>query len=144
MILSATLKRESVDGETVRYVDSYWGEHSFLSGAIVLKASDLPDPPPALLRVSLSWYQAPRSQDGSGTGEESALGASGAGPQRIAQGDRVHVIKSRKSGVKSPPEWLEQYVGRTGIVLWTTADGAMVDLDTDTAWFSYEELEYKG
>jgi hypothetical protein len=142
VILSATLKRESVDGATVRYVDSYGGEHSFLSGAIVLKASDLPDPPPALLRVSLSWYQAPRNQDG-GPGEESALAATGAGPQRIAQGDRVQVIKSRKSGVKNPPEWLEQYVGRTGIVLWTTADGAMVDLKTDTTWFSYEELACK-
>jgi hypothetical protein len=143
MILSATLKRESADGETVHYVDSYGGKHAFLSEAIVIRASDLPDPPPALLRVSLSWYQAPRAQDdGSGTGEESIL-AAGAGRQGIAQGDRVEVIKSRVSGVKNPPEWLEQYVGRIGIVLWTTTDGAMVDLKTDTAWFSYEELQYK-
>ena len=55
----------------------------------------------------------------------------------------VEVMKSRVSGVKSPPEWLEQIVGRTGIVLWTTADGAMVDLDADTAWFSYDELQSK-
>ena len=143
MILSATLKMESVDGAAVRYVDSYGGKHSFLSEAIVIKASDLPDPPPALLRVSLSWYQAPRPQNGKSTGEVSVLATAGAGRQEIAQGDRVEVIKSRVSGVKNPPEWLEQYVGRTGIVLWTTTDGAMVDLKTDTAWFSYEELEYR-
>ena len=143
MILSATLKMESVDGAAVRYVDSYGGKHSFLSEAIVIKAADLPDPPPALLRVSLSWYQAPRAVEGQGTGEDRTPAATVAKPKRIAQGDRVEVIKSRVSGVKNPPEWLEQYVGRTGIVLWTTTDGAMVDLKTDTAWFSYEELECK-
>lgn len=134
MSLSATLKMASVDQGAVYYVDSFGGAHAFLAGPIMVQASDLPDPPPALLRVSLSWYQEPRPQTGA---QEPAKG------RKIAQGDHVSVVKSRVSGVKNPPEWLEQYVGRTGIVLWTTADGAMVDLGSDTTWFAYEELAYK-
>ena len=141
MILSATLKRESVDDATVRYVDSYGGKHSFLSEAIVIKAADLPDPPPALLRVSLSWYQAPRTEEGQGAGEESMSAATKAGRPRPAQGDRVKVIKSRKSGVRNPAEWLEQYLGQTGVVLWVTPDGASVSLGGGAVWFSYDELE---
>jgi hypothetical protein len=141
MILSATLKRESIDGDAVRYVDSYGGDHSFLSGAVVLKASDLPDPPPALLRVDLSWYQAPRDRAETGTGETSAQVSSHVGRDSIGQGDRVTVIKSRISGVQNPPEWLEQHLGRSGVVLWITAGGANVDLGDDTVWFAYDELE---
>jgi hypothetical protein len=141
MILSATLKKESADGANVRYVDSYGGKHSFLSEAIVIKAADLPDPPPALLRVSLSWYQAPRAVEGQGSGEEGALAVGKAGPPRLAQGDWVKVIKSRKSGVRNPAEWLEQYLGQTGVVLWVTPDGASVSLGGGAVWFSYDELE---
>jgi hypothetical protein len=142
MILSATLKRDSADGATVRYVDSYGGKHSFLSEAIVIRAADLPDPPPALLRVSLSWYQAPRTMEGQGTGEERApVVATKAAQPRVAQGDCVKVIKSRKSGVRNPAEWLQQYMGQTGVVLWVTPDGASVSLEGGAVWFSYDELE---
>jgi hypothetical protein len=143
MSLSATLKMESADQDTVRYVDSFGGRDAFLAGPLALKASDLPDPPPALLHISLSWYQAPATAGAGGAGAEGTPARSHAKHRKITQGDRVEVVKSRVSGVKNPPEWLEQYVGRTGIVLWTTADGAMVDLDPDTAWFSYEELNFK-
>jgi hypothetical protein len=135
MSLSATLKMESVQQGTVRYVDSFGGADAFLPAPVAVRASDLPDPPPALLHISLSWYQAPLT--------EGAPPSAHAEPRRIAQGDRVEVVKSRVSGVKNPPEWLEQYVGRTGIVLWTTADGAMVDLGADTTWFTYGELKPK-
>jgi hypothetical protein len=141
MSLSATLKMESTDQDGVRYVDSYGGRDAFLAGPLVIRASDLPDPPPALLRIALTWYQAPITQGAGTAGAE--VGRAHAKPRNIAQGDRVKVIKSRLSGVKNLPEQLEQYIGRSGIVLWTTADGAMVNFKTDTAWFSYEELEFK-
>jgi hypothetical protein len=142
MILSATLKKDSADQETVRYVDTYGGRDSFLGEALVIKTSDLPDPPPALLRVSVSWYQVPATSTpvAGKTRERVAAGMQRTG---IAQGDRVEIVKSRVSGVKSPPEWLEQYVGRIGVVLWTTNDGAMVDLGAGASWFSFEELRPK-
>jgi hypothetical protein len=140
MILAATLKRESIDGENVRYVDSYGGKDSFLSGPVVVRASDLPDPPPALLRVSLSWYQAPRAEDGDGPGEEGTLESTAAGRRRIAQGDRVKVIKSRIAGVRNPAQWLDQYLGEAGVVLWVTPDGATVNLGDGAVWFAYDEL----
>lgn len=143
MSLSATLKMESADEGEVRYVDSFGGTDAFLAGPVVIRASDLPDPPPALLHVSLSWYQAPVTGGAGSAGAEGAPPSAHTKPRKIAQGDRVEVVKSRVSGVKNPPEWLEQYVGRTGIVLWTTPDGAMVDLGADTTWFSYEELTFK-
>ena len=114
-----------------------------------LKASDLPDPPPDELRVTCrlgrggSRTRAAGSAAADRGAESGAPAGAHARPRKIAQGDRVEVIKSRVSGVKNPPEWLEQYVGRTGVVLWTTADGAMVDLGADAIWFSYEELESK-
>jgi hypothetical protein len=135
MILSATLKRERVDGEIVRYIDSYGGEHSFLSEPLIVKTSDLPDPPPALLRVELSWYQAPRAAGGV------AAGPGVAGPATIAQGDVVRVIKSRTAGVRNPPQWLQQHMGKTGTVLWVTIGGASVDISGEAVWFSYDELE---
>jgi hypothetical protein len=38
---------------------------------------------------------------------------------------------------------LAQYLGKTGVVLWTTDDGAMVQLAGGATWFPYEELEAK-
>jgi hypothetical protein len=143
MSLSATLKMQSVDQGTVRYVDSFGGTDAFLAGPVVVRASDLPDSPPALLHISLSWYQAPVAERAGTAGAERVPASAHTKTRKIGQGDRVEVVKSRVSGVKNPPEWLEQYVGRTGIVLWTTADGAMVDLGADTTWFSYDELNSK-
>jgi hypothetical protein len=141
MILSATLKKDSADQATVRYVDSYGGRDAFLAGAFVVRASDLPDPPPALLHVSVSWYQAPGRAGTPNAGAESALAANGSGHRKIEHGDRVKIIKSKVSGVENPPEWLEQHLGKTGLVLWMTAGGANVDLDGCAVWFAYDELE---
>jgi hypothetical protein len=139
MILSATLKRDSAEGDLVQYVDSFGDKDSFLSGAIVLRASDLPDPPPALLRVSLAWYQAPRVQ--ADAGREGGSPHTEGGAHKVSQGDLVKVIKSRTSGVENPAEWLEQHLGKTGVVLWVTAGGASVDLSGEAVWFAYDELE---
>ena len=54
------------------------------------------------------------------------------------------IVKNRLAGIHQPPEWLEQYLGRTGTVLWTTAGGAMVKLDNEATWFPYAELEVSG
>jgi hypothetical protein len=140
MILAATLKKASVDGDEVRYVDSYGGEHAFLAGALVVKTSDLPDPPPALMRVSLSWYQTPRTLEDQNVAEEHSPAAAGDDRKRIARGERVKVIKSKNSGVRNPPEWLEQHLGKAGVVLWLTPDGASVELDGKAVWFHYDEL----
>jgi hypothetical protein len=139
MILSATLKKDCANGDVVRYVDSFGGKHSFLSLPVEIKACDLPDPPPALLRISLDWYQEPRSQAAPMFGAD--RGSAKAPLRTVEPGDMVTVVKSRVSGVQSPPEWLEQHLGRTGAVAWVTPGGANVDLGDETVWFSYDELE---
>jgi hypothetical protein len=149
MILSATLKRDAVDDAAVRYVDSFGGKHSFLAGPVSVKRADLPDPPPTLLRVEFSWYQAAKvvvpgdEERVAGQGQDAAGHESGE-QRQVAQGDRVKIVKNRKAGVRNPSEWLEQYVGRTGVVLWATATGANVDLDGEAVWFSFDELDPVG
>jgi hypothetical protein len=152
MSLSATLKRESFEEGEVRYVDSYGGPDAFLADGIVVRAVDLPDPPPALIHITLSWYQTAASAGGDtgAAGSEPAGlhatpgAAHGAGHPNMKQGDVVKIVKSRISGVRNPPEWLEQHLGKTGVVLWTTASGANVDLDGTAVWFAFEELELQG
>jgi hypothetical protein len=53
----------------------------------------------------------------------------------------VTIVKNLLGGVASPPEWLEQFLGRTGTVLWTSESGAMVDLPDGASWFRHAELE---
>jgi hypothetical protein len=60
--------------------------------------------------------------------------------EALATGDQAKIVKNALAGTKYPPEWLEQYLGRTGKVLWTTAGGAMVELDHEATWFPYAEL----
>jgi hypothetical protein len=139
MILSITLKRQSIDGETVTYVDPTAGEHALFAGPVVLTSSSLPEEPPALLRVDVSWFQASRLDAG-----EAGLGALGAVPDRshpLGVGERVKVVKNRKAGVRNPAEIVEEHLGKSGVVLRTTAGGANVDLGDKVAWFSTEELE---
>ncbi len=124
---------------TLRYTYASETAAGHAGDAVVLRASTLPDPPPDVIHVTVDWPEP--AVGGVSREAERAAAISAAERKKVAQGDRVEVIKSRVSGVKSPPEWLEQYVGRSGVVLWTTADGAMVDLDADTTWFSYEELK---
>ena len=144
MNVAITLVKESEDELIVRYAEKNTRGNPLLSNGLVLRRSALPDPPPALVHATLVWEQDAAATD---AGRTSARHAS---PQvvspwqdEVKAGDHLTIVKSRSAGVRSPPEWLEQYVGRTGIVLWTTTDGAMVDLKTDTAWFSYEELEHR-
>ena len=59
------------------------------------------------------------------------------------EGATVVIVKNRLAGIHQPPEWLEQYLGHEGRILWTTAGGAMVQLDKQATWFPYAELEVK-
>ena len=134
-------KPDAPDGSAVTYTYVGEGAGGHSADAVVLRASMLPDPPPDVIYLTVDW---PRPEVVGHAGEaERAAVVTATAHKKLAQGDRVEVVKSRVSGVKSPPEWLEQYVGRSGVVLWTTADGAMVDLEADHTWFSYEELKPK-
>jgi hypothetical protein len=150
MVLSATLKRDAIDDVAVQYVDSFGGEHSFLAGPVLVKRSALPDPPPTLLRLEFSWYQAakvavaPGPEEGAAGQGKNAPGHEPSVLRQFAQGDRVRIVKNRNSGVRNPSEWLEQYLGRTGAVLWVTATGANVDLDGEAVWFSFDEFDPVG
>ncbi len=132
------MSRQGDDRITVRYalIDA---ESGLVTDALELKASVLPDPPPELISVSIEWAD-DRPAEGGAPPERSVAAPNPVAAASIRVGSRVEVIKSRISGVRNPPTWLEEYVGRTGIVLWTTADGAMVDLGQDITWFSYSEL----
>jgi hypothetical protein len=142
VVLSATLKMKSFDGEVAHYVDTFGGRHAFLAEAIAVRASDLPHPPPALLRVSLDWYQTPRSRPAEKVENGGQMRAAAA--PTLGPGDMVKVVKSRISGVESPAERLEQHLGKIGMVRWVTAGGANVDLSGEVVWFAYEELELVG
>ena len=152
MSYSVTMKRQGRDtGQagheaTVRYADVRGGTGGLLAQAVVLRASALPDPPPDEIHITVDWAEVAarpgRRQRGCGPrrpirARRWARAPGGGSPKR-ATASRWSRAEYRAS--KNPPEWLEQFVGRTGIVLWTTADGAMLDLDGETAWFSYEEL----
>jgi hypothetical protein len=147
MSYSVTLKRlgatatDSAVEATVTYAAAGPLTSGALAEPVVLRAAALPDPPPEVIRITLDWAEAVPARTAR-TGPRSKGAAAIPVPARsdIHKGDQVKIVKSRVSGVKSPPEWLEQYVGRTGLVLWTTADGAMVDLDGAPAWFSFAEL----
>lgn len=58
----------------------------------------------------------------------------------IEAGSSVTIVKNQLAGMNQPPEWLEEYLGRKGTVLWTAAGGAMVRLDKEATWFPYAEL----
>jgi hypothetical protein len=142
MNVALTLVKESEEELTVGYAEMDTGENPLLAEGLVLRRSALPDPPPQLMHILLRWEQ-DATASGTIPAEAEYPLPRGATSWRdeVKVGDHLTVIKSRSAGVKSPPEWLEQYVGRTGVVLWTTADGAMLDIDGKASWFSYQELK---
>jgi hypothetical protein len=104
-------------------------------GSLSIDSQALPRPTPPLMRISLYFYDelaTPARADTLGAAPARAV---------LKADDEVTIVKNSLAGIRYPPEWLEQYLGRTGRVLWTTADGAMVRLDTTATWFPYAELE---
>ena len=143
--ITMTLMKDSENPTEVHYGGEEDRHNPLLAGGIVLGRASLPDPVPELLRLSLEWEVAPAAPPLPFAAEPRGVPAGrspGAQwPQSVKAGDPLVVIKSTIAGPNSPPEWLQQYLGRTGIVLWTTADGAMLDFEGKASWFSFKELK---
>ena len=136
LTLSFTLAEE--DEETAAYEEQVEGGKPSVIGTISLRKSAFTTPLPPVLRISLSYHAAgpALSQPPGSTPSPRAVPS-----KALEAGDTVTVIKNQQATVTSPPEWLEQYLGKAGIVLWTTPSGAMVDLTSSVTWFPYAELE---
>ena len=135
MTLVATLTLAQEANGRAQYVETPRGEDLPIIGTLSVEDWALPEPTPSAVRVIIEFYEATRPR--------TAPDAGRAAPTRketLREGDEVTIIKNTMAGMKYPPEWLEQYLGRTGKVLWTTRGGAMIRLDDEASWFSYAEL----
>ena len=108
-------------------------------GPVTVQKWALPQPTPTAVRVSIEPYVAehPAKPDRTSAASLSEHEAE----SLLKEGAAVTIVKNRTAGIHQPPEWLEQYLGRKGTVLWTTAGGAMVKLDRQATWFPYAELQ---
>jgi hypothetical protein len=124
------------DGRT-HYAEETTDDQTPVVGSVSIHSAALPSPAPPVVEMSLRFVDA--------TAEPAPMADLSRfipPPQdALKVGDKVKIIKDRDSGIRYPPEWLEQYLGRTGRVLWTTAGGAMVKLERGATWFPYNELE---
>lgn len=130
---------EYEDEETATYEEQVESGRPPVVGTISVKKSALSAPLPSVMRITLSYSEgrpAPSEPLGS-----TLLHQAASSGKALEAGDKVTIVKSRHGTLASPPEWLEQFLGKTGTVLWTTASGAMVDLAGSATWFSYAELE---
>ena len=138
MYLTLPFTLEHQDEETATYTEQVASGRTPVLGTLVIKKSVLTPTPPAVMRITLSYHaetSAPAEPRGS------TRPPLDSGDQAPKVGDAVTVVKSRLTTPTSPPEWLGQYLGRTGTVLWTTPAGAMVEFADSRAWFPYVELE---
>jgi hypothetical protein len=120
----------------VHYLEEPVGENPPVLGTLSFDSGALPHPAPALIEVTVEFGGAERTTTASET-----IRFVPPPPEVLKVGDKVTIVKDRTSGIRYPPEWLEQYLGRTGRILWTTAGGAMVKLEKGATWFPYTELE---
>ena len=119
------------------YVEEPAGENPLVLGTLSLEDKMLPRPAPAVIEVTVEFV---REAEPPAPAAETPFFIPPP-PEALKTGDKVTIIKDRTSGIRYPPEWLEQYLGRTGRILWTTPGGAMVKLDKGATWFPYTELE---
>jgi hypothetical protein len=130
---------EQEDEETAIYEEQVEGGKRPVIGTISVQRSALSTPLPSVIRITLDFHGGgPALSDSSGL---TVSGRAVSGEKTLEAGDQVTIVKSRLAKVTSPTEWLEQFLGKTGTVLWTTASGAMVDLSGSATWFAYAELE---
>jgi hypothetical protein len=123
------------DGRT-HYAEEPVGDQEPVLGILSVESAALPRPAPPVIEVSVKYREAARATT------PADLSRFVPPPREaLKPGDKVTIVKDRTSGIRYPPEWLEQYLGRTGRILWTTAGGAMVKLDKGATWFPYTELE---
>jgi len=140
MVLSIVLVLDEVSDTSVRYVEKTGGKPPII-GTLDIERWALPQPVPSEMRLTLEF---PREAHPIAEGTGAAISERPAPSKAsLSTGDRVAVVKNTVAGAKYPPEWLAQYLGKTGVVLWTTHDGAMVQLARGATWFPYEEMEAK-
>jgi hypothetical protein len=137
LTLPFTLEKEGEEAAT--YVEQVASGKRPVVGIIAVSNSVLSSPQPSVIRVTLTFHE----------GRTALREPPARTPLHwvppvdadLRPGVRVTVVRNRLGGVASPPEWLEQSLGKTGTVLWTSRLGAMVDLAGQSNWFPYAELE---
>ena len=142
MTLITTLTLTDETDSEAHYAEKLGEDGSPLLGTVSVQKWALPKPTPSTVRVVLDFYETVRPSSSRPAADVAHRPYAAEGVLRL--GATVIVVKNRLSGIHQPPEWLEQYLGRTGTVLWTTAGGAMVKLDNEATWFPYAELEVSG
>ena len=139
MHLTLPFTLEEEDDETATYVEQVESGKSPVIGIIAVKKSVLSQPAPFFMRIALSF---PAGSPVLPETADSTLPRRLASSERALEaGDVVTIVKSMLGKVGSPPEWLEQFLGKTGTVLWTSELGAMVDLSEGATWFPCAELK---
>lgn len=136
LVTTLTLIHETED--SAHYAEGPGEDRHPLLGTLSLQKWALPSPTPRAIRMVLESYDPappPSRPPRVATGRPDAV--EGALKKDVA----VRIVKNRLADIHQPPEWLEQYLGRKGTVLWTTVGGAMVKLDDQATWFPYAELE---
>jgi len=137
MALSIVVVLDEGTDASVRYLEQTGGKPPII-GTLDIERWALPAEVPAEIRVTLEFPREVRA-----TGEGTRVGAfERPSPSKasLSTGSKVTIIKNEMAGVNYPPEWLAQYLGNTGVVLWITHDGAMVQLAGGATWFPYAEL----
>ncbi len=107
-------------------------------GILRIQNKALPRPIPSSLRIALDFFGSARPFN---LAVERATNEALQDKKVLKEGKSVTVVKSTLAGVHYPPEWEQQYLGRTGSVLYTTADGAEVKLGDAVTWFHSTELK---
>lgn len=138
MALFMILALDEVTDTGARYVEQK-GVKPAIIGALEIGRWALPESVPSEMRLTLEFHREAQAV-GTGTGAPS-YEATEAGKASLNTGDKVTIVKNKVAGIKYPPEWLAQYLGKNGVVLWTTLHGAMIQLAGGATWFSYEELK---
>ncbi len=139
LITTLTLVHETKD--SAHYAEAPDQDQFPLLGTVSVQKWALPKPTPSTIRLALEPYEIERPSAPSRPA--GAASEAGAEVSPLRKGATVTIVKNRLAGIHQPPEWLEQYLGKTGTVLWTTAGGAMVQLESGATWFPYAELEVK-
>ena len=138
MFLSLVFMLDEGTDASVRYLEQTGGKPPII-GTLDIERWALPAEVPAEIRVTLEF---PREVRAAGEGTSAgALERPSPSKASLSTDDKVIIVKNTMTGTKYPPEWLARYLGKTGVVLWTTHDGAMVQLAGGATWFPYAELQ---
>jgi hypothetical protein len=139
MTLVTTLALIHETEDSAHYAEGPGEDRYPLLGTLSVQKWALPKPTPSAIRLTLESYDATPPSPPPPSRE--AARREHLGDTALRKGATVTVVKNRTAGMHQPQEWLEQYLGRKGTVLWTTAGGAMVKLDDQATWFPYAELK---